>query len=97
MQATVKTVEGAQHLDRDAQFRYINDRAAGFVAAGDPVVSVDCKKKELVGEDPGYKNGGRQRRRVGNPARAGRMTSRIRTCRRRSRTGCMTSGRMRGG
>jgi len=49
LQGTRKTLEGAQHPDRDAQFRYINSLAASFLAAGDPVISVDTKKKELVG------------------------------------------------
>jgi hypothetical protein len=49
LQGNAKTVEGRQHPDRDAQFRYINERVAAFQAAGDPVVSVDAKKKELVG------------------------------------------------
>jgi hypothetical protein len=71
MQATAKTVEGAQHPDRDAQFRHINKVAAQFLAAGQPVISVDCKKKELVGDDPGYKNGGRQWRPKHKPERAG--------------------------
>jgi hypothetical protein len=49
LQGTRKTLEGAQHPDRDAQFRYINTRAAEFLATGDPVISIDTKKKELVG------------------------------------------------
>ncbi|MGI8310895.1 ISAzo13 family transposase [Saccharopolyspora hattusasensis] len=49
LQATRKTLEGTQHPDRDAQFRYINSLAEDFLAAGDPVISVDTKKKELVG------------------------------------------------
>jgi hypothetical protein len=57
LQANAKTIEGAQHPDRDAQFRYINDRATRYQAAGDPVVSVDTKKKELVGQ---YRNAGQQ-------------------------------------
>ena len=57
LQANVKTIEGAQHPDRDAQFRYINDRATQYQAGGDPVVSVDTKKKELVGQ---YRNAGQQ-------------------------------------
>jgi hypothetical protein len=44
-----KTVEGKQHPDRDRQFRYINDLAAAALAAGSPVISVDTKKKELIG------------------------------------------------
>jgi hypothetical protein len=49
LQGTRKTLEGTQHPDRDAQFRYINDLAGQFLASGDPVISVDTKKKELVG------------------------------------------------
>lgn len=49
LQANAKTIEGKQHVDRDAQFRYLADSAAAFGAAGDPVISVDTKKKELVG------------------------------------------------
>ena len=49
LQGTRKTLEGAQHPDRDAQFEYINDLAGQFLASGDPVISVDTKKKELVG------------------------------------------------
>jgi hypothetical protein len=45
LQANAKVTEGAQHPDRDAQFRYINDQAAEHLAAGQPVISVDCKKK----------------------------------------------------
>lgn len=61
---TFKTKEGAQHPDRDAQFRHINDTAAAFLAAGEPVISVDTKKKELVGE---YAQGGREWRPEGQP------------------------------
>lgn len=46
LQGNAKTVEGKQHPDRDAQFRYINDQVAAFQASGDPVVSCDAKKKE---------------------------------------------------
>src|SRR5262249_61137158 len=59
LQANAKTREGRQHPDRDAQFRYINDAVRRFLRTHDPVISVDTKKKELVGEDPGYKNAGR--------------------------------------
>jgi Rhodopirellula transposase DDE domain len=55
LQRTVKTLEGAQHVDRDAQFRYLNEQARAHLAAGQPVVSVDTKKKELVG---GFANRG---------------------------------------
>ena len=64
LQANAKTIEGAQHPDRDAQFRYISEQARGHQAAGDPVISVDTKKKELVGD---FANGGREYRRKGSP------------------------------
>jgi hypothetical protein len=57
LQRTVKTLEGAQHRDRDARFRYLNEQAKQHLAAGQPVVSVDTKKKELVGQ---FANGGRE-------------------------------------
>src|SRR5215471_20043694 len=50
LQANAKTLEGKQHPDRDAQFRYINAQVRDHQDAGDPVISVDTKKKELVGE-----------------------------------------------
>jgi hypothetical protein len=50
LQGTRKKLEGSQHPDRDDQFRYINKLAKEFLAAGDPVISVDTKKKELVGQ-----------------------------------------------
>jgi len=49
LQGNAKTVEGRQHPDRDAQFRYINEQVRGHLAAGEPVISVDAKKKEKVG------------------------------------------------
>ena len=45
LQANTKTIEGRQHPDRDAQFRYINEQVTVFLAAGQPVISVDTKKK----------------------------------------------------
>jgi Rhodopirellula transposase DDE domain len=57
MQGNRKTREGSDHPDRDAQFHYINDRGAEALAAEQPVISVDTKKRELVGE---FKNGGRE-------------------------------------
>ena len=48
LQANSKTKEGGQHIDRDAQFQYINTQAMAFLAANEPVISVDTKKKELV-------------------------------------------------
>ena len=68
LQANAKVTEGAQHPDRDRQFRYINDTAAEHLAAGQPVISVDCKKKELVGD---YANGGREWEPEGSPTRVG--------------------------
>jgi len=50
LQSTRKKMEGSQHPDRDDQFRYINELATEFLASGDPVISVDTKKKELVGQ-----------------------------------------------
>jgi Rhodopirellula transposase DDE domain len=64
LQANAKTVEGRQHPDRDAQFRHINAQVSSFQEAGDPVISVDCKKKELVGR---YRNGGREWSPKGEP------------------------------
>jgi hypothetical protein len=65
LQASAKVTEGAsQHPDRDAQFRYINDQAAAHLAAGDPVISVDAKKKENGGE---FRNGGREWQPKGSP------------------------------
>jgi hypothetical protein len=64
LQANAKTREGRQHSDRDAQFRYLNERMKTFLAQGLPVVSVDTKKKELVGN---FKNGGREWQPKGTP------------------------------
>ena len=59
-----KTKEGSHHPDRDRQFQHINRQAIAFQAAGQPVISVDTKKKELIGE---YKNGGSDYRAIGCP------------------------------
>ena len=64
LQANRKTREGANHPDRDAQFRYLNQQVRRFQAATQPVISVDTKKKELVGD---FKNAGRQWRPTGQP------------------------------
>ena len=64
LQANVKTREGGQHPDRDAQFRYLAAQVSAHRDGGDPVVSVDTNKKELVGE---YRNGGREWRPAGDP------------------------------
>jgi transposase len=64
LQANSKTLEGASHPDRDAQFEHINRQAQEHFATVDPVISVDTKKKELVGD---FKNGGRELRPEGEP------------------------------
>ena len=64
LQGNAKVVEGKQHADRDAQFRYLAGQVGEHVAAGQPVVSVGTKKKELVGE---FKNGGREYQPAGQP------------------------------
>jgi hypothetical protein len=64
LQANVKTREGSSHPDRDAQFEHINTVARAALAAGQPVISVDTKKKELVGD---FKNAGREWRPKGEP------------------------------
>ena len=64
LQANAKTTEGHQHVDRDAQFAYLNEQATVHLAAGDAVISVDTKKKELVGA---YKNNGREWHPKGEP------------------------------
>ena len=64
LQANTKTREGSKHIDRDAQFQYINTQAKAFLRAHQPVVSVDTKKKELVGN---FKNNGREWRPKGTP------------------------------
>jgi transposase len=66
LQAPAKQVEGASHPDRDDQFRYLNDTVAERLAAGEPVISVDTKKKELIGN---YANGGTDWRPGGDPER----------------------------
>ena len=64
LQSNRKTREGSNHPDRDAQFLYINDRVKEALAAGEPAISVDTKKKELVGD---FKNAGREWRPQGSP------------------------------
>ncbi|MGH9089701.1 MAG: ISAzo13 family transposase, partial [Acidimicrobiales bacterium] len=68
LQANAKVTEGNQHPDRDDQFRYINVTAAEHLAGGQPVISVDCKKKELIGD---YANGGKEWEPEGTPTRVG--------------------------
>ena len=64
LQATSKQKEGSSHPDRDAQFRYINKTAGAFTKKGQPVISVDTKKKELVGD---YANSGQEYQVAGTP------------------------------
>jgi transposase len=64
LQANRKTLEGASHPDRDAQFNYINEQVKAALADDQPAISVDTKKKELVGD---FKNNGREYRPKGDP------------------------------
>lgn len=64
LQGNRKTREGAAHPDRDRQFEHINTKIKQFQSTGQPAISVDTKKKELVGD---FKNGGRELRRKGDP------------------------------
>ena len=64
LQGNRKTREGGDHPDRDAQFRYINERVKAALASNEPAISVDTKKKELVGD---FKNGGREWHEKGSP------------------------------
>lgn len=66
LQANSKQVEGTIHEDRDAQFKYLNAQSKAHIDAGQPVISVDTKKKETVGQ---FKNGGQQWRPSGDPRR----------------------------
>ncbi len=87
LQGNAKSVEGKQHPDRDAQFRYISAQVVAFQAAGDPVISVDTKKKELVGN---YANGGAEREPAGAPRRVNVHDFADRTWARRCPTACTT-------
>ena len=64
LQGNAKTREGSQHPDRDAQFQHIDANVVRFGRTGQPAISVDTKKKELVGD---FKNAGRELRRKGRP------------------------------
>jgi len=72
LQANRKTKEGAAHPDRNAQFEYINAQVQEFQERGQPVVSVDTKKKELIGE---FKNGGREWSPHGEPTAVGSVAT----------------------
>ena len=93
LQGTRKTEEGADHPDRDAQFRHINATVKKALAAGLPVLSVDTKKKELVGN---YANAGRQWRPVDRRPGCRGTTFRALTSRAPIRTGSTTWGATRG-
>jgi Rhodopirellula transposase DDE domain len=75
LQANAKTREGTSHPDRNAQFEHINATVKAFQAAGEPVISVDTKKKELVGD---FKNGGRELRPKGRPPSRARSPEPVR-------------------
>jgi hypothetical protein len=66
LQANAKVTEGRQHPDRDEQFRHLNDTAASFIKRAQPVISVDTKKKELIGD---FANGGSEWALSGSPER----------------------------
>ena len=87
LQGNAKTIEGQRHPDRDAQFRYINEQVKAHQGTADPVISVDTKKKENVGE---FKNGGREWRPKGEPAGCAPTTSPTSSWARPFPTGSMT-------
>ena len=64
LQSNRRTQEGGNHPDRDAQFEFINNKSHKFISSNQPVISVDCKKKELIGN---YKNNGKEWVKVKNP------------------------------
>lgn len=64
LQSNRKTIEGSEHPNRDAQFRYINRQVQSYITSRDPVISVDTKKKELIGA---FRNAGRTWRKKGQP------------------------------
>ena len=64
LQANRKTSEGASHPDRNAQFEYVNSKVKRYLNGKEPVISVDTKKKELIGD---FKNGGKELRSKGDP------------------------------
>ena len=88
LQGARKTLEGTQHPDRDAQFQQINATVSAAIAAGEPAISIDTKKKEFVGE---FKNPGREWRPAGRPPQVNTHDFPSWPTVRRSRTGCTTS------
>ena len=87
LHALQKAREGAAHPDRNAQFEHINATAAAFMRRGQPVISVDTKKKELVGD---FTNGGREWQPTGEPDACGSTTSPAMRWARRFRTASTT-------
>ncbi len=87
LQGNRKTREGSSHPDRNAQFEHINSQVRAFHKQRQPVISVDTKKKELVGD---FKNGGREWRPKGAPRRFAFTTSWTKNLARRSHTACTT-------
>jgi hypothetical protein len=97
LQGNAKVTEGRQHADRDAQFRYPNDIAATFIADDKPAISVDTKKKALIGD---YANGGNEwSLRVNRNGSRSTTSPTVRwaSSRRRSRTGSTTSPTIKAG
>ena len=91
LQANQKTREGTDHPDRDAQCQYINEQVKDALAAGEPAISVDAKKKELVGD---FKNNGREWRPKGSRNRSACTTSSSRSSAGRRPTASTTSPTM---
>ncbi len=94
LQANVKTREGHQHPDRDLQFRRINTTCLQALEDQQPIISIDCKKKELVGD---FKNGGREWRPKGCPELVRVHDFKDSSSARRSPTAFMTSPPIRAG
>ena len=94
LQANQKTREGADHPDRDAQFQHINQTVDHAIRHGQPAISVDTKKRELIGD---FKAVGRELEPKGKPRWCARMTSRIRTSGTRSPTASTTCNTTRDG
>ena len=80
LQANKKTREGAQHPDRDAQFEHINEIVGAAVAAGEPVISIDAKKRELVGDFKAVGTRLRAQRQAGRGPRARLQGQATRAC-----------------
>lgn len=85
LQANTKVKEGNQHVDRDAQFQHINEQTKKYIAAKIPVLSLDCKKKELIGE---FKNGGQEWLPKGEPTGAAKAQA-LHRCIRSRRVECV--------